>query len=56
LLKGKSVTVELVCGSMGKTNRNRIHRLVLPELRKQFGPQCRIGGYMCGKPIEKASS
>jgi hypothetical protein len=41
---------------MGKINRNRIHRLVLPELRKQFGYLCRIGGYTCGEPIEKASS
>lgn len=48
LLQGKSVTVELVCSSMGKINRNRIHRLVLPELRKQFGHICRIGGYRCG--------
>ena len=54
LLKGKSVTVQLVCGTMGKINRNRIHGLVLPELRKQFGHLCRIGGYACGEPTELA--
>jgi hypothetical protein len=54
LLKGKSVTVQLVCGTMGKINRNRMHRLVLPELRKQFGHLCRIGGYVCGEPTELA--
>ena len=52
LLKGKSVTVQLVCGTMGKINRNRIQRLVMPELRKQFGHLCRIGGYTCGELIE----
>jgi hypothetical protein len=54
LLKGKSVTVELTCETLGKINRNRIHRLVMPELRKQFGHLCRIGGYTCGEPIELA--
>ena len=54
LLKGKSVTVQLTCGTMGKINRHRIHRLVMPELQKQFGHLCRIGGYMCGEPTELA--
>ena len=54
LLEGKLVTVELTCGTMGKINRNRIHRLVMPELQKQFGHLCRIGGYTCGEPIELA--
>jgi hypothetical protein len=54
LLKGKSVAVQLACGTMGKINRNKIHRLVMPELQKQFGHLCRIGGYTCGEPVELA--
>jgi len=54
LLKGKSVTVQLTCGMMGKINRDRIFRLVMPELQKQFGHLCRIGGYTCGEPTELA--
>ena len=54
LLKGKSVTVQLTCSSMGKINRNRIHRLVMPELERQFGHLCPLGGYTCSEPIEVA--
>lgn len=50
-LKDKSATVQMACGSMGKVNRNRIHRLVMPELQKQFGHLCPIGGYTSGEPM-----
>ncbi len=52
LLKGKEVTVQLQCGTMGKVNRNKLLRLVMPELRRQFGHLCRIGGFTSGEPMQ----
>lgn len=55
LIKNASITVELTCSQMGRNNLLKIRRLVMPELLRQFGHLCKIGGCRYGEPRLKSA-
>jgi hypothetical protein len=39
-------------GRMGRNNRNKMLRMVMPKLKAKFGHLCPIGGFGAGEPVK----
>ena len=47
-----SITVRMKASQMGRNNRNKMMRMVMPLLKSNFGHICKIGGFNFGEPME----